>query len=70
MYTAVAVTLDIFCIRPFALHRQQPEKDNQNVDFAPPGKISADAHGHQQTEGYSFRLKAQLNFRWRVNKKI
>jgi len=26
------------------LHRQQPEKDKQNVDFAPPGKISADAH--------------------------
>jgi len=39
MYTTVAVTLDIFCIRPFALHRQK------NVDFAPPGKISADAHG-------------------------
>jgi len=31
----------IFCIRPFALHRQQPEKDKQNVDFAPSGKISA-----------------------------
>jgi len=25
----------------FALHRQQPEKDKQNVDVAPPGKISA-----------------------------
>jgi len=38
MYTTVAVTLDFFCIRPFALHRQQPEKDKQNVDFAPPWK--------------------------------
>ena len=25
-----------FCERPFVLHRQQPEKDKQNVDFAPP----------------------------------
>ena len=32
-------------MRPFLLHRQQPEKDKQNVDFAPPGKISADARG-------------------------
>jgi len=29
----------LFCVRPFALHRQQPQKDKQNVDF---GKISAD----------------------------
>ena len=35
----VAVTLDMFCVRPFALHRQQTEKDKQNVDFAPPWKI-------------------------------
>ena len=36
---------EAFCVRPFALHRQQPEKDKQNVDFVPPpGKISADAH--------------------------
>ena len=28
----------------FALHRQQPDKDEQNVDVAPPGRISADAH--------------------------
>ena len=35
MYTNIAVTLDIFCIRPFALHCPQPEKDKQNVDFAP-----------------------------------
>jgi len=33
-----------FCVRPFALHCQQTEKDKQNVDFAPPAKISADAH--------------------------
>jgi len=47
LYATVGVTLDIFffCIHQFALHRQQPEKDKQNVDFAPPGKISADAHG-------------------------
>jgi len=40
--------LDIFffCIRQFALHCQQPAKHKQNVDFAPPGKISADAHDH------------------------
>jgi len=42
----VAVTLHIFCVRPFALHRQQTEKDKQNVDFGPPEKISADAHEH------------------------
>jgi len=30
--------------RMFALHRQQPDKDEQNVDVAPPGRISADAH--------------------------
>jgi len=28
----------LFCIRPFALHRQQPEKDKQNVAFASPWK--------------------------------
>jgi len=28
----------------FTLHRQQPDKDQQNVNVAPPGKISADAH--------------------------
>ena len=27
------------------MHRQQFEKDKQNVDVAPPGKISADADG-------------------------
>jgi len=27
------------------LHRQQPDKDKQNLDVAAPGKISADAHG-------------------------
>ena len=32
------MTLDIFCVRPFALHRQQTEKDKQNVDFALPWK--------------------------------
>jgi len=35
-----------FCERLFALHRQQPEQDKQNFDVSPPGKISADAHGH------------------------
>jgi len=34
-----------FCVRPIALHHQKPEKDKQNVDFAPPGNISADARG-------------------------
>jgi len=29
----------VFCECPFALHDEQPEKDKQNVDFAPPGKI-------------------------------
>jgi len=33
------------CERPFALHRQKPEKYKQNVDFSPPGKIYADANG-------------------------
>jgi len=30
--------------RTLALHRQQPDKNQQNVDVSPPGKISADAH--------------------------
>ena len=34
-----------FCERPFAFHRHQFEKYEQNVDVAPPGKISANAHG-------------------------
>jgi len=38
MYATVAVTLDIFCIRPFALHCPQPEKGKQNIDFAPSWK--------------------------------
>jgi len=35
---------EALCVRPLALHRQQPEKDKQNVHFAPSGKISAYAH--------------------------
>jgi len=38
LYVNVAVTLEFFCVRPFALHRQQTEKDKQNVDYAPPWK--------------------------------
>jgi len=34
----------VFCESPFALHRQQPENCKQNVDVAPPGKISTDTH--------------------------
>ena len=26
----------LFCLRQLPLHRQQPEKDKQSVDFAPP----------------------------------
>jgi len=40
-----------FCERPSALHHQQPEKDMQNVDVAPPpGKISGDTHAHPKSE--------------------
>jgi len=35
---------EAFCVDPFVLHRQQPKEDKQNIDFAPPGQISADAH--------------------------
>jgi len=35
----------VFCIRHFTLHLQQLDKDKQNVDCTPPGKLSADAHG-------------------------
>ena len=38
-----------FCERPFLLHRQQSEKDKQNIGVAPPGKISADAHARSCT---------------------
>jgi len=31
-------------VENIALHRQQPEKDKQNFDVAPHGKISAGAH--------------------------
>jgi len=34
-----------FCERPFALHRQQPDKDKQNCNVAPRGKISVDTKG-------------------------
>ena len=34
-----------FCERPFALHCEQPEKDKQSFDIAPPGKIYVEAHG-------------------------
>jgi len=44
VYVTVAVTLDVFCLRPLAFHRQKTEKDKQNFDFSPPGKIYADAH--------------------------
>jgi len=44
LYVNVAVTVDIVFPRPFALHRQETEKDKQNFDFAPPWKISTDAH--------------------------
>jgi len=37
-----------FCEGPFALHRQQLENYKQNVNVAPPGKISADAHDIDQ----------------------
>jgi len=33
-----------FCERPYAPHRQQPEKDQQNIEVAPREKISAVAH--------------------------
>jgi len=32
-----------FCERAFVLHRQQHAKDEQNIQFAPLGKVSADA---------------------------
>ena len=38
-----------FCVRPSALHCQQPEKDTQNVDFPPPGKISVDTHVRKES---------------------
>jgi len=55
-----------FCERPIALHRQQPENDKHNVDAAPSGKISADAHGvryHSQenSPGAGCRCLEQVN---------
>ena len=56
IFVTVVVTWDIFFAvyscskgKPFrertsALHRQQHEKDYQNVDVGPSGKISAEAH--------------------------
>jgi len=29
---------EAFCVRPFALHRQQPEEDELKIDFAPTWK--------------------------------
>jgi len=40
--------------RTFALHHQQPDKDQQNVDVAPPGKISVDAHASSSDVPKSF----------------
>jgi len=47
-------------MRPFALHRQQPEKDKQKVDFAPPGKISADAHVKSEVFGLQVQFACQF----------
>ena len=37
----------VFCERPFALLRQQPENHIQMSTLAPHGKVSADAHGYE-----------------------
>jgi len=52
----------LFCTRQFALHRQQPEKDKQNVDFAPPLEIflrtplTAGLIRRQNHNGFTCRL--------------
>jgi len=45
LYATVVETLDIFFFVYVHLRCIKPEKNKQNVDFAPPGKFSADPHG-------------------------
>jgi len=46
----------VFCERQFALQRQQPQKDQKNLDVSPLGKISADVHGHFNLFGKLSRM--------------
>jgi len=41
-----------FCEHPFALHRQQPENNAQNVDVAAHGKICAEPMGASMAVTY------------------
>jgi len=47
---------NVFCERQFAMQCQQPQKDQQNVDVAPPEKISADVHGYFNPFGKLSRI--------------
>jgi len=43
------------------LHCQQPEKDKQNVNFAPLGKISADGYVTERPkDGYASQVEERL----------
>jgi len=50
------------CEHPFQLHRHKPEKYKQNVDVAPPGKISVDANGKGLGRSGPFPLASQRKF--------
>jgi len=43
------------------LQPQQPQKDKQNVDFAPPGKISADAYALDISQMNTVQLYPQTS---------
>jgi len=47
------------------LHRQQPEKDKQNVDVAASGKISADAHARE--DGLFFLIPKRARARRNIS---
>jgi len=50
MVRSTSFWLHYWCRKDKAFCFQQPEKDKQHVDIAPPGKISAHAHGCSQSK--------------------
>jgi len=61
-----------FCEHSFALDREKPKKDKQNVDLDHPGKISADARGSLLTAafGHSHTETLHSERKWRFVKGI
>ena len=51
-----------WCIRPFVLHREQPEKDKQNIDFAPTWKNFCGRPCSQAISWFWYQIYTYLDF--------